>query len=186
VNLSRPSISRLTLRTTGPDDTRALAAAVARGVEPGDAVVLTGELGAGKTCFVQGAAAALGVERRVTSPTFTIVRSYDGDLPVVHVDVYRLDEVQDFVELGEENVLASDAVTFIEWGDTVDALLPADLLEVELLHVGNPEGLHDDTDPDALRTVHLRGRGRWASVLVDLVADLGPWLLEGPRIEREG
>jgi tRNA threonylcarbamoyladenosine biosynthesis protein TsaE len=168
----RSSHRQLTLRTAAADDTRSLAAAVAQSIRPGDAVALTGELGAGKTCFVQGAARALGVERRVTSPTFTIVRDYEGDVRVVHVDVYRLDELQDFVELGEEDLLGPDEVTFIEWGDTVAALLPDDRLEVELL-LG-------DGHPDE-RVVHLRGIGAWAERIADLIPPLGPWLLEESR-----
>ncbi len=167
---SSSSCRQLTLRTSGADDTRAVAAVVAEVLEPGDAVVLTGELGAGKTCFVQGAAAELGVERRVTSPTFTLVRDYHGDRHhIVHVDVYRLNHMQDFVELGQEALLGADQVTFVEWGDTVEPLLPGDRLEVELL-------LGDAEDE---RVVHLRGHGAWAGRIADLVSGLGRWLLEG-------
>jgi tRNA threonylcarbamoyladenosine biosynthesis protein TsaE len=165
-----PSCRQLTLRTSGADETRAVAAVVAERLEPGAAVVLTGELGAGKTCFVQGAAAELGVERPVTSPTFTLVRAYRGDEHrIVHVDVYRLNHMQDFVELGEDTLLGPDEVTFVEWGDTVEPLLPNDRLEVELL-------LGDAEDE---RVVHLRGHGVWAGRIADLVSGLGRWLLDG-------
>lgn len=163
---------QLTVRTSGPEDTRALAAAVTEGIREGDAVVLTGELGAGKTVFAQGVARALGVERRVTSPTFTILRRYEGDVRLVHVDVYRLNEMQDFVELGEESLLGPDEVTLIEWGDTVTPLLPRDRLEVELL-------LGDGGDDE--RIAHLRGHGAWSARIADLLADLGPWLLDEER-----
>lgn len=161
----------LGLRTNGPDDTRALAAAVAEALRPGDVVSLSGDLGAGKTCFVQGAAAKLGVERRVTSPTFNIVRSYpaaidDTPIDLVHVDVYRLDRLQDVVELGEEAVLGPDQITFIEWGDAVGALLPSDRLEIEL-HLGADEGS---------RRIDLRGSGTWARRVDDLAGDLSRWL----------
>jgi tRNA threonylcarbamoyladenosine biosynthesis protein TsaE len=168
--VTRRSANQLTLRTTGADDTRDLAGAVAGSLVAGDTVVLTGELGAGKTCFVQGAAAALGVSRPVTSPTFTIVRSYQGVLPIVHVDVYRLEEVQEFVELGEDTVLTPEQVTFIEWGDTLSILLPEDRLEVEIL-LGEKE---DE------RIVHLRGAGMWRARIADLVPALQAWLLEDP------
>ncbi|PSO48678.1 MAG: tRNA (adenosine(37)-N6)-threonylcarbamoyltransferase complex ATPase subunit type 1 TsaE [Actinobacteria bacterium QS_8_72_14] len=85
--------ARLTLRTSGPRDTRALAAALAEAFESGDVVSLTGELGAGKTCFVQGAARGLGVSTRVTSPSFLLRRDYEGRVGVVHLDVYRLDDL---------------------------------------------------------------------------------------------
>ncbi|MEX1163801.1 MAG: tRNA (adenosine(37)-N6)-threonylcarbamoyltransferase complex ATPase subunit type 1 TsaE [Nitriliruptor sp.] len=137
------TVREFRLRTTGPEGTRAVAAAVARHLEPGDVVALSGELGAGKTCFVQGAAAELGVERTVTSPTFVLVRQYAGRLPIVHCDVYRLDRLGDLLELGDE-VLAPDVVTFIEWGDAVATLLPADRWDIDL-RAPAPDGA-DGTD----------------------------------------
>ncbi len=163
----------ISLRSTSVEDTRALAAVLAGALAPGDVVALTGELGAGKTCFVQGAAAALGIERRVTSPTFMLVRTYDGALPVVHCNVYRLDTLQDVYDLGDE-VFSPDAVTFIEWGDAVEAILPEDHLEVELL-------LEDEHDVDADRHVHLRGHGAWTDRLSLITAELDRWSLQEPQ-----
>jgi len=157
----------LTLRTRGPDDTQAIAAAVAELLVPGDAVALSGELGAGKTCFVQGAARALGVEGRVTSPTFTLVRSYAGRLPVVHCDVYRLDRLRDVLDLGDD-VLAPEVVTFVEWGDTITALLPDDRLDVELY-------LADPDAPDGDRLLRVRVYGRWEARLSELTAACAAW-----------
>lgn len=157
-------VPELHLRTTGPDQTRAVAAAVARYLEAGDVVALTGELGAGKTCFVQGAAAGLGVQAPVTSPTFVLVRNYAGRVPVVHCDVYRLDRLGDVLELGDE-VLAPDVVTFVEWGDAVASLLPVDHLEVELTSLPGPdEPTSERADPELdgapARRVVLRLHGR--------------------------
>jgi tRNA threonylcarbamoyladenosine biosynthesis protein TsaE len=161
----------ITLRTAAAEETRQLARAVARALRPGDVVALTGELGAGKTTFVQGLGSELGVQRPITSPTFTLVRTYRGNsISLVHVDVYRLDHLQDFVELGEETVLGSDQVTCIEWGDTVDAMLPSDRLEVEV-------DLGEDEDD---RVLVLRGRGGWSDRLVDLLPALQGWLPEAP------
>lgn len=160
-----PRSRTLKLHTSGPDDTRALAAVIASALRRGDVVALTGELGAGKTCFVQGAARALGVERRVTSPTFVLVREYPGDIPVVHVDVYRLDVLQDVIELGEETILGPDHVTFIEWGDAVAALLPADRLEIELV-LG---------DVAQRRRVELTAYGEWTRRVVDLLPAVAEW-----------
>ena len=157
----------LRLRTRGPDDTRAIAAAVATFLHAGDAVALSGELGAGKTCFVQGAARALGVTARVTSPTFTLVRTYPGDPPLVHCDVYRLDRLQDVLDLGDE-VLAPDVVTFVEWGDAITALLPDDRLDVELY-------LDDPDDLDGDRLVTLQVHGAWSSRLSDLSTACAAW-----------
>lgn len=121
----------LHLRTLDPQGTRAVGAAVADAVRPGDVVTLTGELGAGKTCFVQGAAAALGVTDRVTSPSFVISREYDARIPVVHLDVYRLDSLGEVVDLGFEEIFDPHRVTFVEWGDAMSPLLPPEHLEVE-------------------------------------------------------
>jgi tRNA threonylcarbamoyladenosine biosynthesis protein TsaE len=100
---------------------------------PRDAVVLTGELGAGKTTLVQGIARGLGVTDQVVSPTFTLVREYRGtDLEVAHVDVYRLDRVQDVMDLGLDELGDGEALLLVEWGDAVEALLPADHLTIEL------------------------------------------------------
>lgn len=167
------------VRTEGADDTRALAEVVAGALRPGDVISLSGDLGAGKTCFVQGAAAGLGVDRRVTSPTFNIVRSYparcDGqEIDLVHVDVYRLDRLQDVVELGEETVLGPDQITFIEWGDAVRSLLPSERLEVELHHADEQSpGVHDQ------RRIELRGHGTWAGRLDELAGELAHWLAAG-------
>ena len=100
-------------------------------------VVLSGDLGAGKTCFVQGAARARGVSARVTSPSFVIMRSYDGDVRIVHADVYRLDSIQELYELGFEDLFDPEAITFIEWGDAVAGELPARRLNVTITADGD-------------------------------------------------
>src|SRR5690606_28022616 len=126
------------LRSGSPRCTRDIAAALADGLEPGDVVALSGELGAGKTCFVQGAARGLAVQHRVTSPTLRLVRMYPGRIPLVHCDVYRLETLQDVDDLGED-VLADDVVTMIEWGDAVRAILPEQRLEIEVVHAHDPD-----------------------------------------------
>jgi tRNA threonylcarbamoyladenosine biosynthesis protein TsaE len=166
----------LICRSTAPAETRALAAALALVLEAGDVVALGGELGAGKTCLVQGAAQGLEVDGPVTSPTFTLVRTYEGRLPLVHCDVYRLDRLHDVLDLGDE-VLADDVVTIIEWGDAIAALLPDDHLDVVL-------ELVDGTDPDADRLVQLRCHGRWRDRLATLRELLGPWVVDDDRAGR--
>ena len=161
----------VTLATTDADATRTVGAAIAAHLRPGDAVSLAGELGAGKTCLVQGVARALGIRDRVTSPTFVLVKSYPGRLRLVHVDVYRLDEVQDVLDLGDE-VFDPDAVTFVEWGDAVSAVLPDDRLDVELV-------LADPDDLDSTRRlVRVRANGTWETRLDDLRDDLAAFLVD--------
>ena len=139
------------------DETRALGARLATLLRPGDVVVLTGDLGAGKTVLAKGIAAGLGVTEPVVSPTFTIVREYEGDIPLQHLDVYRLDHFQEVIDLGLDELLDGHAVTIVEWGEAVSALLPVDRLEVSLLLLP-PEEADDDT-----RVVELHGVGpAWA------------------------
>jgi tRNA threonylcarbamoyladenosine biosynthesis protein TsaE len=104
-----------TTETSGPHETEALAAQLARRLRAGDIVLVSGELGAGKTTFVRGACRALGVEGPVTSPTFTIARRYDGAVPISHLDLYRLGDLagEDPALLADE--LAEDRVAFVEW-----------------------------------------------------------------------
>ena len=161
----------VTFATTDADATRTVGAAIAAHLHPGDAVSLAGELGAGKTCLVQGVARALGIDARVTSPTFVLVKAYPGRLRLVHVDVYRLDQVQDVLDLGDE-VFAPDAVTFVEWGDAVTAVLPDDRLDVELV-------LADPDDLDSTRRlVRLRPHGSWQDRLADVVDDLAAFVVD--------
>jgi len=104
-----------TTETSGPHETEALAAQLARRLRPGDVVLVSGELGAGKTTFVRGACRALGVEGPVTSPTFTIARRYDGAVPISHLDLYRLGDLADEDPALLADELAEDRVAFVEW-----------------------------------------------------------------------
>ena len=101
--------------SAAPAETEALGAQLARRLQRGDVVLVSGELGAGKTTFVRGACRALGVRSPVTSPTFTLARRYDGDLPISHLDLYRLGDLagEDPALLADE--LAEDRVAFVEW-----------------------------------------------------------------------
>lgn len=155
------------LATTEPQATTAVGAALAAFLRPGDVVSLTGDLGAGKTTFVQGAATSLGVHEAVLSPTFTLVREYQGSVPVYHLDVYRLDRIQDVIDLGFEELLDQEGIVFIEWGDAVVALLPETYLEVELTM--------PDQDPNR-RHLAISGRGRsWAERWEGVESALDPW-----------
>ena len=156
----------LDLVTRAPDETRRAAAALAELLAPGDVVNLTGDLGAGKTAFVQGAAKALGVEGPVVSPTFVLVREYRGQMPIYHVDVYRLERLQEVHDLGFEDLLDPTGVVFVEWGDAVEAMLPDSHLRVELATAEEPE----------TRTLHVSARGpAWAARWERLESLLQPW-----------
>jgi len=120
------------IETETADRTREVGQALASMLEPRDTVVLTGDLGAGKTTLVQGIGRGLGVDEHVASPTFTLVREYMGRLDIAHVDVYRLERVQDVLDLALDELGGPDRVLLIEWGDAVSDLLPDDRLRVEL------------------------------------------------------
>ena len=157
----------LLLAAATAEDTRAVGAALAPLLRPRDAVALTGELGAGKTTFVRGVAEGLGYEGAVASPTFTLVREYrTPSLTLLHADVYRLDRVQEVVDLGLEEMLDERAALLVEWGDAVEALLPDDHLVVELTVPGDA----DD------RRIAIRGVGaRWAARWERLEQAVEPW-----------
>jgi tRNA threonylcarbamoyladenosine biosynthesis protein TsaE len=120
------------LETETADRTREVGRALASVLEPRDTVVLTGDLGAGKTTLVQGIGHGLGVEDHVASPTFTLVHEYSGRLDIAHVDVYRLERVQDVLDLALDELGGPERVLLIEWGDAIADLLPEDRLRVEL------------------------------------------------------
>lgn len=156
----------LRARTEGVEATRALAAAVAELAAPGDVLLLSGELGAGKTAFVQGFGAGLGVEERITSPTFTLAHHYDGRLTLHHLDVYRLERLAEIEDIGVAELLDGDGVVLIEWGDAVAPALPQDYLEVELTY-----GEGDDEREVELRCVG----GRWSARHRSLTERLRGW-----------
>jgi tRNA threonylcarbamoyladenosine biosynthesis protein TsaE len=158
--------------TASPAETRALAGLVAGACRAGDVVLLVGDLGAGKTVFAQGFAAALGVAGPVTSPTFALVRHYrcGPDSPVgqlIHADVYRTGSVDEVVDLALAELVEEDAVAVVEWGDLAAPALEESALEVVLEApdaVGTPER----------RLVEITGRGRWTPRAGEIGALLAP------------
>lgn len=160
----------ITAVTTSVTQTRELAAALAQLAQPGDLVLLVGDLGAGKTAFAQGFGAALGVREAITSPTFTLARQYtSGRIELNHLDVYRLDQLHEVLDLGLQELLDGSAVTLIEWGDAIVPALPADYLEVRL------EFGEGDDD----RRITLRSVGpRWAGRTSASAAALSRWTVE--------
>ncbi len=163
----------LVARTTSAAATQALAAAVAALCGPGDLIVLAGEMGAGKTAFAQGFARGLGITEPVTSPTFTIVREYAGGrLGLHHLDVYRLEELREVLELGLGEMLDEDAVMLVEWGDAVRPALGERYLEVRLMA--------GDADDDRVLELAAVG-GSWLARQHALHDALAPWAAGQPE-----
>lgn len=150
--------------TKSPAETARVGEILGRLLGPGDVICLLGDLGAGKTCLTQGLAKNLGVEEHVTSPTFTLINEHHGRLPLYHMDVYRLEGASDMEDLGYEEYFYGDGVTVVEWADRVDAVLPAERLEIILM---------PDNHDERLRQLVLRPMGeryeKMAEVLVSLV-----------------
>ena len=156
----------LRARTDGADATRALAGALAELVEPGDVLLLAGELGAGKTAFTQGLGAGLGIDEQITSPTFTLARHYEGRLALHHVDVYRLERFSEMQDIGVAELLDTGGVLVIEWGDAIATAMPADYLEIRLTY--------GDGDDDRELELHCVG-GRWSARERSLSEVLEKW-----------
>lgn len=119
--------------THSPEETRALGRTLAQALQGGAVVAFTGDLGAGKTAFVSGMAEGLGIEERVTSPTFTIVNEYEGGrLPLFHFDMYRLGSADELFHIGWEDYLARNGVCAVEWSENVDEALDGDTIRVDI------------------------------------------------------
>ena len=116
--------------TTSPEETAQLASGLANIAVPGDVLVLVGDLGAGKTAFSKAYGAALGVSEPMTSPTFTLARQYEGRMPLHHLDVYRLEQMAEVLDLDLPDLFDSGGAVLVEWGDAIMPMLPSDYLEV--------------------------------------------------------
>ena len=120
--------------TRSPDETRALGGRLADALQGGEVIAFTGDLGAGKTAFVSGMACALGVDERVTSPTFTIVNEYEGGrLPLFHFDMYRLGSADELFHIGWEDYLARGGICAVEWSENVDEAIDEDAIRVAIV-----------------------------------------------------
>ena len=129
--------SQVTVTCVSIEETQALAARIARSATPGTVLALSGDLGAGKTCFIQGLAAELGVEGAVTSPTFIMVAEHAGRMPLYHVDLYRTDSLGEIRRLGLEEMLDGDGITAIEWAERAEPLLPSRAIRIHIRGAGD-------------------------------------------------
>lgn len=117
------------------EETQQLAHKLATLLTPPDVLTLEGDLGAGKTTFTQALAKGLGITRTVNSPTFTIIKQYEGTFPFNHLDVYRLADSDE--DLGWDELFYGDAISVIEWAHLIEEDLPKERLEIRILHTGD-------------------------------------------------
>ncbi|MGA3353231.1 MAG: tRNA (adenosine(37)-N6)-threonylcarbamoyltransferase complex ATPase subunit type 1 TsaE [Acidimicrobiales bacterium] len=162
----------MTLRSAGPGETRAVGAGIATVLRAGDVVLLVGSLGAGKTTLVQGLVAALGCDDDVTSPTFTLSHNYKTAPPVTHVDLWRLEHLQEVVDLALDEELEDGSVVVVEWGEGAEPLYGSDALVVRL-------GWGAE---DGERAVSLEAHGEsWAAREALLAEAVGAAVVGGER-----
>ena len=120
------------VETNSPEETWALAAELANELAPGTVMALHGDLGAGKTCFIQGFAVALGIDEPITSPTYTLIGEYEGRLPLYHMDLYRLSGPEEALGLGLEEYFDPNSITAVEWAERGEGVLPEGMLHIQI------------------------------------------------------
>ena len=122
------------LRTHSPEETQEIGVKIGCQLSPGDVVALIGDLGAGKTCLTQGIARGVGVyqDQTVNSPSYILINEYEGKIPIYHIDLYRLERLEDIVALGLEDYLEGDGICVIEWADRMGELLPESHIQVTI------------------------------------------------------
>ena len=113
-----------------PRDTQIIGAKIGKSLNPGDILALYGELGAGKTCFVKGLAQGLKISTEVKSPSFSIINEYPGDIPLIHMDFYRITKAIELEDLGWMEYLDADAIVVVEWAERIRNLLPSRRIDV--------------------------------------------------------
>ena len=122
----------ISLASDSPEETQRLGEQLGKLAQPGDVFLLVGGLGAGKTCLTQGIAWGLGIEGYAASPSFVLVNQYRGRLPLYHIDLYRLDSIEEIADLGLDDYLYGNGVCAVEWAEKAMALLPGENLTIEM------------------------------------------------------
>lgn len=125
------------LKTQSSEETKTTSHALGKLLTGGEVLLLEGDLGAGKTTFTKGLAKGLNITRNVNSPTFTIIKEYEGRLPLYHMDVYRLADSEE--DLGFDDYFLGSGVTVVEWAHLIEEYLPEERLEIYIYHLGDDE-----------------------------------------------
>jgi len=168
----------LVVRTRSAAETTGLGDRIGRLLRPGELLLLTGDLGTGKTTFVRGLASGLGIDDRVRSPSFQIVRTHEGGrFPLVHVDLYRLGSAHEVGDLGLEELISPPAVAAVEWGEKASSIAGRDFLELEFSW--SPEAID-------VRTIRFLPAGRWRDRMGELGDAVRSWASGDPADASEG
>jgi tRNA threonylcarbamoyladenosine biosynthesis protein TsaE len=122
----------LTIISKSPEETKKLGEDIGKLVRAGDLLAFYGELGAGKTCFIQGISQQLEVKDYVTSPSFTIINEYRGKIPIYHFDLFRLNNAEEILELGYKEYFYGEGLTVIEWAEKIEEFLPKEHLKIDI------------------------------------------------------
>lgn len=148
------------MRSTSPETTLQIGADIGRLSDPGQIILLTGDLGSGKTVLVKGIARGLNIEMEITSPTYNLINEYPGECPLYHMDLYRLDDSQQLYDLGFMDYLDRSGVIAIEWPEIAFEFLPPEFLFIRI------EILEDEQ-----RSLEFRAEGRQSNLLMERLAD---------------
>jgi len=125
-------VKSLEIVSDSPEQTKRVGIRLGKLAKPGDIILLIGTLGAGKTCLTQGIALGLGIHQYTASPSFVLIREYQGKLPLYHIDLYRLDRIEEVAQLGLDDYLYSKGVCVVEWADKGLTVLPEEHLLIEM------------------------------------------------------
>lgn len=158
-------LTPLKLISHSPEQTQSLGSRLGELAQAGDIFLLIGNLGSGKTCLTQGIAWGLGVKEYAFSPSFVIIREYHGRLTLYHIDFYRLDRIEEILDLGLDEYLYGNGVCVVEWAEKGMAALPQENLTIELSYISEME-----------RSILLEPSGeRYSELLKSLNLDLKEW-----------
>jgi tRNA threonylcarbamoyladenosine biosynthesis protein TsaE len=127
-----------TFQTQSPEETQSIGKQIGGNLQAGDIIALIGELGAGKTCLTQGIARGIGIASHevVNSPSYTLINEYAGNIPIYHIDLYRLEHHGEIVDLGLDEYLEGSGICIIEWADRMAELLPAKHIQITMTWTG--------------------------------------------------
>lgn len=148
------------LISKNPEETRQIGQILGELAQPGDIILLSGDLGVGKTCLTQGIAWGLGSQEYALSPTFVLMRELHGRLPLYHIDLYRLDQIQEVSDLGLDDYLFGQGICVIEWAEKGLSVLPEEHLLVQITYT-----------EDNQRNLELKSRGRHYTRLLNDLQD---------------